>query len=75
VTALTNYEKSRVTLDQVTGYTLQRLGIVLSDAATGQVSALPKVPGVVNANSPEAQPQQTPAQQPQQQQPPQNPQR
>ncbi len=75
VTALTNYEKSRVTLDQVTSYTLQRLGIVLSDAATGQVSALPKVPGVVNANSPEAQPQQTPAQQPQQQQPPQNPQR
>jgi len=76
VTALTNYEKSRVTLDQVTGYTLQRLGIVLSDAATGQISTLPKVPGVVNASSPEAQQQQIPAQQPpqQQQQPPQNPQ-
>jgi outer membrane protein TolC len=74
VTALTNYEKARVSLDQVTGYTLQRLGIVLSDAAMGQVSALPVVPGVVNANSPEGQ-QNAPVQQPQQQpNPQQNPQ-
>ncbi len=71
VTALTNFEKTRVSLDQVTGYTLQRLGIVLSDAAMGQVSALPMVPGVVNASSPEGQQQQMPAQQPQQQQNPQ----
>ena len=67
VTALTNFEKARVSLDQVTGYTLQRLGIVLSDAAIGQVSTLPNVPGVVNASSPEGQQQQMPAQQPQQQ--------
>ena len=69
VTALTNFEKARVSLDQVTGYTLQRLGIVLSDAAIGQVSTLPSVPGVVNASSPEGQQQQMPAQQQ-----PQNPQ-
>lgn len=70
VTALTNYEKSRVNLDQVTGHTLDRLGIVLTDAAAGQVSQLPRVPGVVKADSPEAQQQQaTP--QTQQQQPPQ----
>lgn len=70
VTALTNYEKSRVSLDQVTGHTLDRLGIVLTDAASGQVSQLPRVPGVVKADSPEAQQQQaTP--QTQQQQPPQ----
>jgi outer membrane protein TolC len=80
VTSLTNYEKARVTLDQATGYTLDRLGIVLSDAATGQVSALPRVPGVVNASSPEGQqqaplpPQQQQQQQQQQQPPPQNPQ-
>ena len=73
VTALTNYEKSRVSLDQVTGHTLDRLGIVLTDAAAGQVSQLPRVPGVVNVNSPEAQQQASP--QTQQQQPPQqNPQ-
>jgi hypothetical protein len=69
VTALTNFEKSRVSLDQVTGYTLERLGIVLSDAAVGHVSALPNVPGVVNANSPEGQQQQMPTQQPPQQPP------
>ncbi len=85
VTALTNYEKSRVSLDQVTGFTLQRLGIVLSDAATGAISTMPTVPGVVNVNSPEGQQQRMPEQeqqqmqqQPQQQQPqqeqPQNPQ-
>lgn len=74
VTALTNYEKSRVTLDQVTGHTLERLGIVLSDVATGQISTMPNVPGVVSASSPEGQ-QGTPAQQqqPQQQPPPQQP--
>ena len=63
VTALTNYEKSQVTLDQTTGHTLERLGIVLSDVATGQLSSMPKVPGVVNVNSPEAQQQQAPSQQ------------
>lgn len=75
VSSLTNYEKSRVTLDQVTGYTLERLGIVLSDAATGNISTLPNVPGVVNINSPAGQ-QQLQQQQPQPQplQPPQNPQ-
>jgi outer membrane protein TolC len=68
VTALTNYEKSRVGLDQVTGNTLQRLGIVLSDAATGAVSGMPTIPGVVNVNSPEGQQQRMPEQEQQQQQ-------
>lgn len=68
VTALTNYEKSRVSLDQLTGFTLQRLGIVLSDAATGTVSAMPNVPGVVNVNSPEGQQQRMPEQEQQQMQ-------
>jgi outer membrane protein len=70
VTALTNYEKARVTLDQVTGTTLQKLGIVLSDAAIAKVSSLPVVPGVVNVNSPEGQQQRMPEQEQQQMQQP-----
>ncbi|MDT8068774.1 MAG: TolC family protein [Terriglobia bacterium] len=68
VTALTNYEKARVTLDQVTGTTLQKLGIVLSDAAIGKISSVPMIPGVVNVNSPEGQQQRMPEQEQQQMQ-------
>jgi outer membrane protein TolC len=46
VAATTDYEKARVNLDQVTGNTLNTLGIVISEAETGQVQKLPTVPYV-----------------------------
>ena len=46
VTARTAYEKSRVELDRVTGYTLVRNGIVLEDAFNGVVTKQPVVPNV-----------------------------
>jgi outer membrane protein len=50
VAAMANYEKARVALDQVLAATLDKNGIVLQDATTGSVSAVPKVPGVVRAS-------------------------
>lgn len=46
VAAMSAYEKSRVELDRVTGLTLSRLGIQIEDAVTGNVKALPDIPGV-----------------------------
>jgi outer membrane protein TolC len=46
VAARTAYEKSRVELDRVTGYTLTRNGIVLEDAFNGVVTKQPVVPYV-----------------------------
>jgi outer membrane protein len=46
VAATTDYEKSRVNLDEVTGATLNTLGIVISEAESGQVQKLPNVPYV-----------------------------
>ena len=46
VQARTAYEKSRVELDRVTGYTLVRNGIVLDDAFNGVVTKQPMVPYV-----------------------------
>src|SRR6185312_3079467 len=46
VQARTNYEKSRVELDRVTGYTLVRNGIVLDDAFNGRMTKQPVVPYV-----------------------------
>jgi outer membrane protein TolC len=46
VQARTAYEKSRVELDRVTGYTLVRNGIVLDDAFNGIVTKQPIVPFV-----------------------------
>jgi outer membrane protein TolC len=46
VAARTAYEKSRVELDRVTGYTLVRNGIVLEDAFNGVVTKQPVVPYV-----------------------------
>lgn len=46
VQARTSYEKSRVELDRVTGYTLVRNGIVLEDAFNGIVTKQPVVPYV-----------------------------
>lgn len=51
VAAMAAYEKSRVSLDQVTGYTLDRLGIKLDDAANATVKQMPNVPGVTTAPS------------------------
>jgi len=50
VQARTAYEKSRVELDRVTGYTLVRNGIVLEDAFNGVVTKQPVVPYVAPRN-------------------------
>jgi outer membrane protein len=53
VAATAAYEKSRVELDRVTGYTLDRNGIQMDDAVTGQVRKEPVVPGVAPAPNPQ----------------------
>ena len=63
VTAMSNYQKSRVELDRTVGATLDRLGIMMADAERGQVTKMPSVPYVTARPAD----QQTPAQQPQQQ--------
>ena len=47
VSAVSAYEKSRVELDRVTGKTLERNNINISDALSGTVGQMPNVPGVV----------------------------
>jgi outer membrane protein TolC len=46
VTALSSYEKARVALDQVTTQILERNGIYVEDAASGQVNHPPAIPGL-----------------------------
>ncbi|MGH9566445.1 MAG: TolC family protein, partial [Candidatus Angelobacter sp.] len=46
VTAMTNYAKSRVQLDQDIAQTLERNNIQIDDAVTGKVQTMPAVPGV-----------------------------
>ena len=46
---MTAYEQSRVQLDQVTGRTLESLGIDVDDAENGTVTRPPNVPGVLPA--------------------------
>jgi outer membrane protein len=46
VSATAAYEKSRVELDRVTGYTLDRNGISMSDAETANVTKQPTVPDI-----------------------------
>lgn len=53
VAALSTYEKARVALDQYTATILERNGILMEDAASGQVSHMPAIPGL--------QPNQTPS--------------
>jgi len=53
VAALSTYEKARVALDQYTATILDRNGISMEDAASGQVSHVPAIPGL--------QPNQTPS--------------
>jgi outer membrane protein len=47
VAAMTNYAKSRVTLDQDTAELLDRNNIKLDEAVTGDVKTIPSVPGAV----------------------------
>ncbi len=49
--AATNYEKSKVQLDLSTAETLTKLGINMADAEAAKVQHMPKVPGVVPANT------------------------
>ena len=61
VQARSAYEKSRVELDRVTGYTLVRNGIVLEDAFNGIVTKQPIVPYVApRTDATPTQQQQTP---------------
>ena len=46
VAALASYEKARVALDQVTAKTLDRNGIIMQDAVSGQVVHEPAIPNV-----------------------------
>ena len=46
VAALSTYEKARVALDQVTATILDRNGISMEDAVSGQVTHMPSVPGL-----------------------------
>jgi outer membrane protein len=45
--AATNYEKSRVQLDLYTADTLAKMGIDISEAESGKVQKMPKVPGAI----------------------------
>jgi len=57
VTAMSAYEKSRVELDRVTGATLARNNIQMSDAESGQITTMPAVPGVIPRSELRAEPQ------------------
>ena len=63
VSANSAYEKSRVELDRAIGATLDRLGILISDAERGQVTKMPSVPYVTPRPVEEQKPVQPPAQQ------------
>jgi len=54
VSAMANYEKSHVELDRSTGLLLDHIGIVMSDAETGQVTHMPHVPFVAPRPNPES---------------------
>jgi len=64
VSAKAAYEKAQVEMDRATGLLLDRAGIVMDDAETGQVSHMPSVPYVAARPNPE--PVMPPAQPPQQ---------
>jgi hypothetical protein len=59
VTAMANFQKSRIELDRVTGLTLEHNGIMMDDAVRGAVNTMPHVPYVVPANTVQAAPQQS----------------
>jgi outer membrane protein TolC len=47
IAALSTYEKDRVALDQVTSTILERNGISVDDAARGEVTHMPSIPGLL----------------------------
>jgi len=70
VSAMANYEKSRLELDRATGVLLDHAGIIMADAERGQVTHMPNIPYVAPRQNPQsvmpptqtapAQPQATP---------------
>ena len=52
VAALSTYEKARVALDQVTASILDRNGISMEDAVSGQVTHMPSIPGLQPNSTP-----------------------
>jgi outer membrane protein len=65
VSAMAAYEKAQVELDRSTGLLLDHAGIVMADAARGEVTHMPKIPYVaprsdVQSVMPPQQPQQQP---------------
>lgn len=54
MSAMANYEKSRVELDRATGLLLDHVGIVMADAERGQVTQMPNVPYVAPRQNPES---------------------
>jgi outer membrane protein len=65
VTAMSNYEKSRVELDRTIGATLDRMGILMADAERGQVTKMPGVPYVAPRPVEQQKPASPPTAQPQ----------
>ncbi len=54
VSAMANYEKSRLELDRASGVLLDHAGIIMSDAERGQVTHMPNVPYVAPRQNPES---------------------
>ena len=54
VSAMANYEKSRLELDRATGGLLDHAGIIMADAERGQVTQMPNVPYVTPRPNPES---------------------
>jgi outer membrane protein len=71
VSAMANYEKSRLELDRATGVLLDHAGVIMADAERGQVTQMPNVPYVAPRQNPESV---MPAAQPSTQAPPPPPQ-
>jgi len=54
VSAMANYEKSRLELDRATGLLLDHSGIIMADAERGQVTHMPNVPYATPRPNPES---------------------
>lgn len=54
VSAMANYEKSRLELDRATGILLDHAGIIMDDAVRGQVTHAPNVPYVEPRQNPQS---------------------
>jgi outer membrane protein len=54
VSAMANYEKSRLELDRATGLLLDHVGVIMDDAVRGQVTHSPDVPYVTPRQNPES---------------------